>query len=91
MSTSVELAVTQFPDKANMKFVSQSTSGVSRVLQNLFKYFNNTAFVLPSSEILPITAISTYFVLPSSEILPVILVYNLNDSESAIVVFNSSL
>ena len=58
-----------------MRLILQLINGISRVLQKLPMYFNNTS-------------IST---LLSVEVLPVILVLNLNYSESAILLFGSSL
>ena len=48
-----------------MGFISKSIEDISRVLQELLKYFNGTA-------------ISTSYVLPSAGILPVIPTLNLN-------------
>ena len=51
-----------------MRFASQLFRGISRVLQNLYKYFYGTA-------------ISTSLVLPSAGALPVIPALDFNDSE----------
>ena len=52
-----------------MRLTSQLINGISRVLQNLLKYFNGTI-------------ISTSFVLPSAGVFPVIFILDLNDLES---------
>ena len=61
-----------------MRLFSQFIIGVSRVLQKLLKYFNGTAIL-------------TLFVLSSSGGYPVILILDLNDSDSVILSFSSSL
>ena len=68
----VELVIAHFTNQANIRFISQITIGISRILQKLLKSFNDTA-------------ISTFFVLPAAEVLPVTFVLNLNDSESVIL------
>ena len=51
--------MTQVDDHFNMRLNSLLISGISRVLQKLLKHFNGTAillsFVLPSSEVFPVT------------------------------------
>ena len=59
--------MTQVDDHVRIKLASQSTKGISIVLQKLRKYFNGTA-VLTSS------------VLPTAEIFPVILTLDSNDA-----------
>ena len=61
-----------------MRLFSQFIIGVSRVLQKLLKYFNGTAIL-------------TLFVLSSSGGYPAILILDLNDSDSVILSFSSSL
>ena len=68
----VELVIAQFTNQANIRFISQLTRGISRILRKLLKSFNDTA-------------ISTFFVLPAAGVLPVIFVLNLNDSETVIL------
>ena len=76
--TPVELVIMQFADQVRIKLISHLIKGISRVLQKLLKYLNGTA-------------ISTSSVLTSTGVLPVIFALNLNDSESAMVAFGSSL
>ena len=61
-----------------MILISQLIKCISRVLQKLLKYINGTAVL-------------TSFVLPAAGVFPVILILNLNDSESTILSFGSSL
>ena len=61
-----------------MRLTSQLVNGISRVLQELLKYFNGTI-------------ISTSFVLPSAGVFPVIFILDLNDSEPVKLPFGSSL
>ena len=61
-----------------MGVTPQLIKDILRVLQNLLKYFNRTAF-------------STAFVLPSRGVFPVIFILNVNDSEFDRVSFDSSL
>ena len=60
-----------------MKLTSQLVNGISRVLQNLLKYFNGLA-------------ISTCFVLPAAGVFPVIFILDLNDSDCVMVSLVSS-
>ena len=59
-----------------MRLISQLINDTSRVLQNLFKYYNGTTIL-------------TFFVL--SVVFPVFLFLDLNDSDSVILSFGSSL
>ena len=61
-----------------MKLTSQLINDISRVLQNLLKYFNSTIF-------------PTSFVLPLFEVFPVIFILDLNDLEYVKLSFGSSL
>ena len=61
-----------------MRLIFQLIKGISRVLQQLLKYFNGTAIL-------------TSFVLSSTGVFPVILILYLNDSDSVILSFGSSL
>ena len=61
-----------------MRLISQLIKGISRVLQNLHKFFNGTAIL-------------TRFVLPLVGVLHVIFISDLNDLESAKLIFDSSL
>ena len=74
----VELVITQVDDQINITLISQVINGISRVLQQLLKYFNGTA-------------ISTFFLLPSLGVFPVIFILDLNDLESVRLSFVSSL
>ena len=74
----VELVITQSLDYVKIRLTSQLINGISRVLQKLPKYFNGTI-------------ISTSFVFPSSGVFPVIFTLDLNDSQSAMLSFGSSL
>ena len=60
-----------------LKLTSQLINSISKVLQKLLKYFNETI-------------ISIYFSLPAA-VFPVIFILNFNDSESAKLSFGSSL
>ena len=60
-----------------MRLISQLINGISRVLQNLLKYFNDTVIL-------------TYLVLPSVGVFPVISILYLNNSDSVILSFRSS-
>ena len=66
----VELLITQVDDLVKMGLTSQLINGISRVLQELLKYFNGTI-------------ISTFFVFPSSGVFSVIFILDLNDSKYA--------
>ena len=61
-----------------MRLISQLIKGISRVLQKLLKYFNDTAIL-------------TFFVFPSAVVFPVILILELNDLELTIAAVGSSL
>ena len=61
-----------------MRLTSQLINGISRVLQKLLKYFNDTI-------------ISTSFVLPSAGVFPFIFILDFNYSESVKLSFGSSL
>ena len=68
--------ITQFLDQVKSKLISQLINGISRALQKLFKYFNETAIL-------------TSFVLPVAGVFPVILILCLNDSDCVILLFES--
>ena len=68
----------QDDDHVKMTFTSQLINSISRVFQELLKYFNGTI-------------ISTPFVFPSAGVFPVILILDLNHSECVNVSFASSL
>ena len=70
--------VTHFSDQVKLEIISQLINGILRVLEKLLKYFNRTA-------------ISKIFLLSASGAFPAILNLNLNDSDSAILAFFSSL
>ena len=70
--------VTHFSDQVKLEIISQLINGILRVLEKLLKYFNRTA-------------ISKIFLLSASGAFPAILNLNLNDSDSAILAFCSSL
>ena len=76
--TPVELAITQLDEHVKVRLTSQLNNGISRVLQNLLKYFNGYI-------------ISTSFVLPAAGVFRGIFILDLNDSEFAKVPFGSSL
>ena len=61
-----------------IRLTSQLINGISRVLQKLLKYFNGTI-------------ISASLALPLARVFPVIFTLNSNDSESAKLLFGSSL
>ena len=67
--------MTQFADHVNMRYILYLISGIPRILQ---KCFNDTA-------------IFTSLALPAAGVHPVILSLNLNDSESVVLLFESSL
>ena len=73
-----ELVITQSLEHVKRSSTSQIINGISRVLQKLHKYFNGTI-------------ISTSFVFPLLGVFPVIFTLDLNDSESAMLSFGSSL
>ena len=58
--------ITQSSDQVKMRLISQLINGISRVLQKLLKYFNDTA-------------ISTSFVFLAARDFPVVLVLCVND------------
>ena len=74
----MELVVTQVDDYVKIRLTSQLIKGISRVLQNLLKYFHGAI-------------ISTSVVLPSVGVFPVIFTLDLNDLESAKLSYRSSL
>ena len=75
----MELVTTQFDDLVNIRLISQLIDSISRVIQKLLKYFNDTA-------------VSTSFVLPSAGVFPVfILILDLNNLESVHLLCGSSL
>ena len=74
----VELVITKVDDHLKIGLISQLINGISKVLQKLLKYFNGTA-------------ISISYVLPAAGVPPVIFILDLNDSESAKVLFGSSM
>ena len=74
----VKLVITQVGDLVKIKLTSQLIKGISRVPQNLLKYFNGTF-------------ISTSFSLPLLGVYPVIFILDLNDRESTKLSFDSSL
>ena len=82
LASPVELVKTQVDDhvskNTSWRLTSQLINGISRVLQQLLKYFNG-AIILP------------YFVLASWEVVPVIFTFDLNHSEFAKLSFGSSL
>ena len=61
-----------------MRLASQLINSISRVLQKLLKYFNDTVILI-------------YFLFPSTRCLSVILILYLNNSDRVIVSFGSSL
>ena len=61
-----------------MRLISQLINGISRDFQKLMNYFNDTS-------------ISTFFALPLSAVFPLILILDLDDSDSVILSFGSSL
>ena len=75
---SVAEEITQFLDQVKIRIISQLIHDILRAIQKLLKYFNGTD-------------ISKYFVLRSSGVFPVILILDLNDSDSVILSFDSSL
>ena len=75
---SVAEEITQFLDQVKIRLISQLIKDILRAIQKLIKYFNGTDT-------------SKYFVLRSSGIFPVTLILDLNDSDSVILSFDSSL
>ena len=65
----VEMAITQFTDKARMILISQLISDISGVVQKLCQYFNDTI-------------ISTSFILPTARVFSLNLTLDLNDFAS---------
>ena len=72
------MVMTQVNDQVKTELILQLIGGISRVLQNLLKYFNDTA-------------ISTSFALPSLGVFFLIFAWDLNDSESVKIEFASFL
>ena len=68
---------TQFADQVRIRLISQLTTDISKVLQKLLNYFNNTAIF--ASVIPALLVLSQNFDL------------NLNDSKSPILSFGSTL
>ena len=66
-SVPVEVVITQFGDRVRMRLTSQLLKSISRVLQKLLKYFDDTS-------------ISKCFVFKAAEFFPLILILDLNDS-----------
>ena len=75
---SVAEKITQFLDQVKIRLISQLINNILRAIQKLLKYFNGTDT-------------SKYFVLRSSGVFPVTLILDLNDSDSVILSFDSSL
>ena len=69
--------MTHFSDQFRIRLISQLFKGISRVLQKLFKYFNGTTI--------------SEFIISAILVLFKNLDLNLNDSESAIGFFETSL
>ena len=61
-----------------MRLISQLIKGISKILQIILKYFNDTTTL-------------TSFVFPAAGVFPVILILNSNDSEFVKISFGSSL
>ena len=74
----VELVLTQVDEHVKTRLTSQLIKGISKVLQKLLKFFSGTI-------------ISTSFSLSAAGVFPVNFTLNLNDSESAKLLFGSSL
>ena len=70
-SVPVEVVITQFGDRVRMRLTSQLLKSISRVLQKLLKYFDDTS-------------ISKCFVFKAAEFFPLILILDLNDSKFTI-------
>ena len=64
-------------DLVKIRLISHLINDISRVLQKLLKYFNDTV-------------ISTSLVLPSAGVFPVIFISDVNDSDSVKLSFGSS-
>ena len=77
-SAPVELLITQVDGQVKIKLTSKLIKRISRVLQKLLRYLNETI-------------ISTSFSLPAAGVSPVISILDLNDLESAKLSFGSSL
>ena len=73
-----ELVITQSLDHVKIRLTSQLINGISRVLQKLLKYFNDTIILV-------------FFIFPLSGVFPMIFILYLNDSEFAMLSFGSSL
>ena len=74
----VELVITQSLDHVKIRLTSQLINDISRVLQKLLKYFNDTIIL-------------TSVVLPSGRVFPITFTLDLNDSEFAELSCGSSL
>ena len=74
----VELVITQVYNHVKKRLTSQLINRISSVLQKWLKYFDGTVIL-------------SYFVLPPAGVLPVIFTLDLNDSESAKLLFGLSL
>ena len=74
----VELVITQVDENVKIQLTSQLINDISRVLQNLLKYFNLTIILTP-------------FSLQLSGVFPVIFILDLHDAESTKLSFGSSL
>ena len=70
--------ITQSPDQDKKRLILQLIKGISRVHQKLLKYFKGTAIL-------------TSFLIPAAGVFPVILLLNVNDSDSTILSFGSSI
>ena len=70
--------LTQFSDQAKIRLILQLTNSISRVLQRLLKYFIDTDIL-------------SSLTLSAGRDFAVILIFNLNDSELAILSLRSSL
>ena len=75
---SVAEEITQFLGQVKIRLISQLINDILRGIQKLLKYFNGTD-------------ISKIFVLWASGVFPVILILDLNDSDSVVLSFDSSL
>ena len=69
-------AMTQVDEQVKIKLISQFIESISRVLQKLFKYFNDTAI--------------SAFIIPRLVVLTKNLALNLNELESVMRFFGSS-
>ena len=69
--TAVESVMTQVDDHVRMRLISQLIRGISRVLQNLLKYFNGTTIL---------TSFVSFYHLPAALVFPVVFTLYLNDA-----------